>query len=130
MLYYKVGRKQYFTLISFFRIINKEGRITINANTKKPPIGYTNKQWQSDFLTIKSSVAKFNHNHMLDSSCQIIPDRDYADYINNILDNIRVGQSDYCFYVYQVADLLRYEHNLCVDWLEREECFKVRMKYR
>lgn len=67
---------------------------------------------------------------MLDSSYQVIPDRNYANYINDILDNVRAGQSDYCFYVYQVADLLRYEHNLCVDWSEREECFKVRIKYR
>lgn len=40
----------------------------------------------------------------------------YCDFINDILKNIRSGGLDYCYYIYQIADLLRYEPNLKSKW--------------
>ena len=50
----------------------------------------------------------------------------YCDFINDILSQIRKGKIDYCFYIYQIADLLKYEHDyLNATWLEKESCFRV-----
>ena len=53
----------------------------------------------------------------------------YCDFINGILKNIRRGEVDYCFYVYQIEELLKYEHdNLCAKYLDDDECFQVSLK--
>lgn len=50
----------------------------------------------------------------------------YCDFINDILSNIRKGGIDYCFYIYQVAELLKYEYDkLQVRYLEKEKCFRL-----
>ena len=52
----------------------------------------------------------------------------YCSYINDILSNIRAGQVDYCYYIYQILDLLKFHYNTlrtryCDEywevWLER-----------
>ncbi len=35
----------------------------------------------------------------------------YCSYINDILNNIRKGQVDYCYYIYQILDLLKFHYN-------------------
>lgn len=35
----------------------------------------------------------------------------YCSYINDILKNIRAGQIDYCYYIYQILDLLKFHLN-------------------
>lgn len=35
----------------------------------------------------------------------------YCSYINDILSNIRAGQEDYCYYIYQIMDLLKFHYN-------------------
>lgn len=105
------------------------GQKIVRSNTKRPPKGYTNEQWQSDFIAIKSEVQKSRASFIYDSYYQVIPDRSYSDFINDILDIIRTGGTDYCFYVYQIADLLQYEYDdLCVDWIEGDECFQVSLR--
>ena len=53
----------------------------------------------------------------------------YRNFINSILRSIRHGKCDYCYHVFQVADLLKYEHdNLKVEWIPKYECFKVSLK--
>ena len=50
----------------------------------------------------------------------------YCRFINSILRAIRSGECDYCFHIYQIIDLLRYEHErLVCDWLPENKCFKV-----
>ena len=50
----------------------------------------------------------------------------YSQFINGILKSIRGGKEDYCFYVYQVADLLQFEHeHLKVRWMPAYKCFGV-----
>ena len=54
----------------------------------------------------------------------------YCSYINDILSNIRAGQVDYCYYIYQISDLVRFHYNdlrtkYCDGywevWLEQED---------
>jgi hypothetical protein len=35
----------------------------------------------------------------------------YCHYINDVLKQIRNGKRDYCYYTYQICDLLRFEHD-------------------
>ena len=52
----------------------------------------------------------------------------YCSYINDILRNIRSGQVDYCYYIYQILDLAKFHYNTLKTkycdgywevWLER-----------
>lgn len=53
----------------------------------------------------------------------------YCKFINDVLRTIRSGKSDYCFYVYQIADLLRFENSqLRCAWEPEYECFRVWLK--
>lgn len=105
--------------------------------TDRPPKDYTNQQWQFDFEILKQFVTPAQENEM-----RIIRDtslygsyhgktqyQNYCSFINNILKNIRNGEVDYCFYIYQIADLLKYEQEkLEVQWLQSERCFRVSLK--
>lgn len=52
----------------------------------------------------------------------------YCSFINSILSNLRSGGVDYCFYIYQISELLKYEHDrLQADWLQDEKCFELRL---
>lgn len=35
----------------------------------------------------------------------------YCSYINDVLRNIRKGEVDYCYFIYQIEDLLRFHYN-------------------
>ena len=35
----------------------------------------------------------------------------YCSYINDILNNIRSGQVDYCYYIYQILDIAKFHYN-------------------
>lgn len=37
--------------------------------------------------------------------------QEYCSFINNMLKNIRSGQIDYCYYIYQITDLLKFHYN-------------------
>lgn len=52
----------------------------------------------------------------------------YCSYINDILNNIRSGQVDYCYYIYQILDIAKFHYNTLKTkycngywevWLER-----------
>ena len=49
----------------------------------------------------------------------------YRGFINNVLKSVRLGEVDYCFYVFQVRDLLKYEPRITVRYLENADCFCV-----
>lgn len=117
--------------------MRKDGEDVSYAKTEvgKPPIGYTKRDWQRDFADIKSKVTAVNRRKM-----NVIPDTGsnshayrgktqyqyYCSFINDILNTIRHGKVDYCYYTYQVEELLKHEYDrLEVDWLEDSRCFKV-----
>lgn len=108
----------------------------VTLSAKSPPMDYTNSQWQFDFANLKSQIKQCSSSLMpsiKEASETIYQEyhgktqyQRYCDFINSILKNIRCGHIDYCFYIYQVAELLKYEHsNLKVTWLETERCFRV-----
>ena len=108
-------------------------KIYISDIYKKPPKDYTSRQWRSDFEEIKSKVIPTQERFM-----RVIRDspsygsyhgktqyQQYCSFINNILKSIRRGEIDYCFYIYQIQDLLKFEERLKVEWLQSECCFRL-----
>lgn len=105
------------------------------------PNGYTNEQWQLDFEKLRSRAVPSDNGRMIvprevsrsqyqeyhgDTQYQY-----YCRFINDILSSIRRGRVDYCFYIYQIAELLRFERErLQATWLEKERCFRLSLKNR
>ena len=51
----------------------------------------------------------------------------YCEFINSVLKSIRSGEEDYCFYPYQIAELLRFEQGLKAEYLPDSGCVKVNL---
>lgn len=113
-----------------------QGKVDILRRSYKIPAEYTDEQWQIDFTLLKSKVqqSKFRYMPTIPEG-RFLPERPYygktqyqyyCDFINDILFQIRIGKTDYCFYIYQIADILKYEHDhLQALWLEQDRCFKL-----
>lgn len=114
---------------------------TISLTAKKPDKDMTDKEWQEYFGIMKTLTHQVKEKRM---SCRTFPilingysDNQftyqgdtqwtkYKEFINSILFAIRHGECDYCFYIYHIAELLRYEHdNLRTKWLPDDNCFQV-----
>ena len=53
----------------------------------------------------------------------------YCKFINSVLSAIRRGENDYCYHIYQISDLLRFEHDrLKAVWLPNHQCFEVSLE--
>ena len=113
----------------------------VSLTAKKPDKDMTDKEWQEYFNAMKLLTQQVKEKRM---SCRTSPilingysDNQftyqgdtqwmkYKEFINSILSAIRRGEQDYCFYIYQIAELLRYEHdNLRSEWLPEDKCFQV-----
>ena len=49
----------------------------------------------------------------------------YVSFINDVLDNIRLGKTDYVFNLEQVKDIMRYEWNIEVTYQD-DFCYEIR----
>ena len=55
----------------------------------------------------------------------------YRAYINDVLDAIRGGEVDYCYFLYQIKELLRFERDdLRSRWDGENKCFEVWLNSR
>lgn len=53
----------------------------------------------------------------------------YAELMNQTLETIRSSEHSYCFYLYQIEDLLRFERaRLMTEYLPEFECWEVWLK--
>lgn len=99
---------------------------------RRPSSSMTNEEWQKVFNNLKDETPE--------SSGRLISRRDvrtergcseeqlekYCAYINDVLGAIRRGHTDFCYYIYQIEDLLRFEHNrLRTEYMPDDQCFKV-----
>lgn len=122
----------------------KELRLISNTNGS-PTDSMTDEKWQKEFELHKLFITPYNKNitklkgkfskesGKWNEETQGIYHgctnwQNYCSYINDILCNIRSGQIDYCYYIYQILDLLKFHYNSLrtkyVDgywevWLER-----------
>lgn len=94
----------------------------------RPSPDLTDKKWQEEFNTMKYFVTpfpanvkklggagsresgKWNHDTQgrYDGATNW---QQYCTYINDVLKNIRLGRVEYCYYAYQIADLLKFHHS-------------------
>lgn len=103
----------------------KEMKLVSNTNGR-PHASLTDEKWQKEFklrklfvtpTTKKRMGGKFSKesgiwneeiNGMYVGATNY---QEYCAYINDILRTIRSGQRDYCYYIYQIVDLLRFHFN-------------------
>lgn len=114
----------------------------IDIKAKCPPEGTTDEQWQKYFIAMKSLVAPIKEKKMTITRCPTVISSIHSDdnskyddvtnwyrycqFINTILTAIRKGEVDYCFHVYQIADLLKYEYDrLRTKWVSDDQYFQV-----
>lgn len=94
----------------------------------------TDEDWQIEFAELKRTVPYSGRSTMPSTmgkprSRQLcvtdnIIDR-YSVFINEALKAVRSAQVDFCYHVYQVVDLLRYEPDLLSEYLPEYGCIKV-----
>lgn len=93
----------------------------------------TEQKWNTIFEEIRSQIKPSKDKKMKSRSSYEQTNYDgetqwyrYCQFINETLSAIRNGESEYCFYPYQVAELLRFEPDrLIAKWLPNDKCFLV-----
>lgn len=100
----------------------------ISNTDGRPSSALTNEKWQNELeirkLFIKpyhKNIKKFGGKFSKESSIfneekydtyiGITNYQQYCSFINSVLTNIRSGQVDYCYYIYQIIDLLKFHYN-------------------
>lgn len=122
----------------------KEKKLISNSNGR-PCAGLTDEKWQQEFQIRKflltpyeSGERKLGNSGSKESGVWNEETagsyygptnwQAYCSYINDVLRNIRAGQVDYCYYMYQIMDLLKFHYEdlrtrLCDGywevWLDR-----------
>ena len=105
----------------------RELRLISNTNGR-PTSAMTDEKWQKEFNLRKMFIApypkdikKLKGQHSKESGMWneetqgtyhgCTSWQSYCSYINDILNNIRSGQVDYCYYIYQILDLAKFHYN-------------------
>lgn len=105
----------------------RELRLISNTNGR-PTSNMTNEKWQKEFNLRKmfitphpKNVNKLKGQYSKESGTWNEETKgtyhgcttwqSYCSYINDILNNIRSGQVDYCYYIYQILDLAKFHYN-------------------
>ncbi len=104
-------------------------RMGLICNTdKRPKLGYTNEKWQTEFALRKKFITPYPRD-MERLKC---PKNDnsqnyrYTSFINNVLKNIKKGEVEYVFYIYQIEELAKFFPNeLRTMYLEDSGCWSV-----
>lgn len=112
----------------------KEMKLVSNSNGR-PTSTLTDEKWQKEFLVRKLFVTPFSSKvSRLGGRHSMKPGswnkefngeyygttnwQDYCSYINDVLRNLRAGQVDYCYYIYQITTLLQFHY----DTLKTKYC--------
>lgn len=107
----------------------KEMKIVSNT-TGRPSSNLTDEKWQKEFNVRKMFVRPYDRrikkmnglyantteNGNWDEEKQGLYHgytnwQSYCSFINGVLDTIRSGQVDFCYYIYQIMDLARFHYN-------------------
>ena len=106
-----------------------------NYNIYRLSDNMTDTEWQKFFTQMKANIKPSGERYMTKPGTVPIKEGDeyrgettavrYKQFINDILKNIRRGEFDFCFYIFQIRDLLTYEPRLKAEWLQDDECFCV-----
>lgn len=89
-----------------------------------PVAGMTDRKWQQIFAEMRANTQPSQHRRLSERPREhIVYDefgnkqnegytvwQTYCTFINDVLQQIRSGAVDYCYYAYQIRDLLTFEH--------------------
>lgn len=121
-LYQKNNNKKDMTL-------EKLRELKLISNTDgRPSSALTEERWQKEFELRKRFVVPYGKNvkllggkHSRESGVWAEETnrqydgqtnwQSYCSYINDVLRRIRKGQTDYCYYIYQIMDLVKFHPN-------------------
>lgn len=109
----------------------------LRKNLRKPSPDLTDKEWQSEFEIIKLYTTPYKCRNRMGGRYSRESGKEYFDkeydgisnyqsycsFINSILKVIRNGEIDYCFFKYQICDLLKFHPNLKTKY--RDGYFEV-----
>lgn len=98
------------------------------------PVNITNKEWQQMFNILKlttpvSKEKKYRNstsvtvNGIYQKEKETTQWRYYTQYINSVLSNIRNGEHDICYFIYQIKDLLQFENTRLKTKLVNDDGF-------
>lgn len=113
----------------------KEMRLISNTNGR--PVSYlTDEKWQKEFKLRKMFIKPYpKHKNKLDGKYSMESGKwnnvngeykgctnwqQYCSYINDVLRNIKSGQIDYCYYIYQIEELAKFYY--CNQILKTQYC--------
>ena len=108
--------------------INEKTKETRNYNIYRLSDDMTDAEWQQFFTQMKVDIKPTGIEYMAipeNEQQDVTCDFQYEQFINDILDAIRQGEIDYCYYIFQIRDLLMYEPRLKAQWLQEGECFEL-----
>lgn len=88
----------------------------VSSSTGRPSDSMTDEKWQLEFKIRKHFIEPYNFKskRLYRINCPITWDKNitnwqnYCWYINDVLKNIEAGGHDYCYYLYQVIELLKF----------------------
>lgn len=105
-------------------------RKRIISNTEGRPLdSLTDEKWQKEFEIRKYFVTPYKNGENMKlgrlyhkepgkwneetngTYCGATNWQSYCSFINDILKNLRAGQVDYCYYIYQILELLKFHHD-------------------
>lgn len=98
--------------------------IYADKNCGRPRLDWTDKKWHQYFHALKRTVSPIQDKQI--RRLPVTPVRlntgeqykgetayqSYCNFINDVLATIRSGEVDYCYFIYQIADLLLFEPEL------------------
>lgn len=98
------------------------------------PVNITDGEWQQmfDVLRFTTPISKdkrfktapnFTVNGVTQKEKETTQWRYYAQYINSVLSNIRNGEHDICYFIYQIKDLLQFENTKLKTKLVNDDGF-------
>lgn len=102
----------------------RELKLISNTNGR-PASSMTDEKWQKEFALRKQfltpypkNITKLKGQYSKESGtwneetqgpyCGCTIWQSYCSYINDVLNNIRSGQVDYCYYIYQIMDIAKF----------------------
>lgn len=105
----------------------REMKFISNTNGR-PSSTLTNEKWQKEFNVRKMFVTPYPKNikklgrkfsresgmwndETMGTYHGVTGWQAYCNYINDVLNNIRSGQIDYCYFIFQIMDLLRFHYD-------------------
>ena len=107
----------------------REMKLVRNTNGR-PASTLTDEKWQKEFnirklfvKPVNKDITKLGQNvkysketgywneETMDTYHGTTNWQEYCSFINDMLRNIRAGQVDYCYYIYQIMDLLKFHYN-------------------